>query len=332
MIGSKMSDYDGFFRAKVVDNVDEEQYGRVKIWLPDLMPLISDNEGIWARPANNPIGGRNDENESDNHFMGCSYIPAKGSWIWVFFEKNNINVPYYFGSLDLQNVKVLPECQLGNSPEKKWVIFKSHDGRTIVISDDPDDARVEITGKKRKIKTPPTGDTDSVYTIDENQTTILFDERDGKEKVLIRTHKGDFFHIDVDEQKLQGYFKEGIDLKSDGDIKITGKNMHLKATENFNQESSEDMNIKSGSKMNVESGAHMNLSSGSEINVETVTDLSLKGNGKVSVEASGITSISGSQVTVDPTVTEGGGLSQPARRSASAQGAESADPQGDRDT
>ena len=218
-----------FKRAKVVDNVDSDQHGQVMLWIQDLMPLIKDDEGIWGKPANNPLGGRNDENESDNHFMGSSYVPAKGSWVWVFFENNNINRPFYFGSLDLKNTKILPECQVGNNPEKKWVILKTHDGRTIVISDDSDDARIEFTGKKRKLKNPPSGDTDSVYTIDENQTTILFDERENKEKVLIRTHKGDFFHVDINEQKLQAYFKEGIELKSDGDINITGKNINLKA-------------------------------------------------------------------------------------------------------
>jgi len=323
---------DRFRRAKVVDSNDGDDFGRVMLWIPDLMPLIDDDKGIWAKPANNPLGGRNSENDADNHYMGSSYRPAKGSWVWIFFENGNINRPYYFGSLDLQNTKVLPECQVGRNPEKKWVILKTHDGRCIVMSDDPDDARIEFTGKKRKMKTPPTGDTDSVYTIDENQTTILFDERDGMEKVLIRTHKGDFFHIDIDEQKLQGYFKEGIDLKTDGSYNILAKNINIKATEKINQQSGDDINIKSGSKMNVESGAHMNLSSGSELNIETVTDVSMKANNKINIEASGIASLSGSQVTVDPMVTEGGGMSQPAKSAASAQGAESADPQGGRDT
>lgn len=324
--------YNRFFRAKVVDNVDPENFGRVKIYCPDLMPLIDDNEGIWAKSANNPVGGRNSEGGPDNHFMGSSYRPAKDSWVWVFFENNNINRPYYFGALDLQNTKILPECRVGIDTEQKWVLLKTHDGRCIVISDDDKDARIEFTGKKRGIKTPPSGDTDSVYTIDGNQTTILFDERDGLEKILIRTHKGDFLHIDINEQKLQGYFKEGIVLKTDGSYDVFAKNINLKATEKLNQESGDDMNVKSGSKMNVESEAHMNVKSNSEINMESVTDISIKSNGKIIEEASGILSLKGSQVVADPRISEGGGLAQPAKSAAPAGAADEADPKGERDT
>ena len=187
----------GNYRAEVIDNKDTDKFGRVKVWIPDLMPDIPKQKGLWARPANNPVGGRNAEGDSESHYMGTSYIPKKGSWVWVFFETGNINRPYYFGALDLQNTKVLPENQLGSNYEDKWTIFKSHKGRTIIISDDPDDRRVEITGRKKKLTgDSPTGGTDSVYEIDANQNTILLDERSGQEKILIRTYKGDFIHID----------------------------------------------------------------------------------------------------------------------------------------
>jgi hypothetical protein len=211
----------GNYRAKVVENKDPQKFGRVLIWIPDVMPLIQEYKGIWARPANNPIGGRNLENDQENYYAGTSFIPRKGSWLWIFFEAGNINRPYYFAALDLENTKVLPENQLGTNYEDKWTVFKSPNGRTVVISDDPSDARVEITGKKRTLSDPPTGDTASVYTIDGNQTTILFDERVGKEKILIRTHKGDFFHIDIDQEKLQAYFKSDIVIKTEGNLQIT---------------------------------------------------------------------------------------------------------------
>ena len=213
----------GNYRAKVVDNKDKQKFGRVLVYIPDLMPTLdSRKDGIWARPANNPFGGRNKEGDNEDcYYAGSSLIPPKDSWLWIFFESGNINRPYYFGALDLENTEVLPENQVGGEYQKKWTLLKTHDGRAIVISDDPDDARTEITGKKRQISSPPTGDTDSVYTIDDNQTTILFDERDGKQKVLIRTYKGDFLHIDIDEQNLQAYFKNDIKIQCDGDFFLT---------------------------------------------------------------------------------------------------------------
>jgi len=47
----------GFYRAKVVLNKDPEKKGRVLLWIPDIMPLVSDSTGLWARPGNNPLGG-----------------------------------------------------------------------------------------------------------------------------------------------------------------------------------------------------------------------------------------------------------------------------------
>ena len=137
----------GNWRAKIVDNKDPQKFGRCLVWIPDLMPEVPDSQGLWARPANNPLGGRNMENSDEHHYMGTSYIPKKGSWVFVFFEAGNVNRPYYFGALDLENTKVLPENQLGSNYEDKWTLFKSHDGRVIVVSDDPDDARIEIGGK-----------------------------------------------------------------------------------------------------------------------------------------------------------------------------------------
>ena len=212
----------GNYRAKVVDNKDPQKYGRVKVWIPDIMPEVDETKGIWARPANNPLGGRNRQG-SDNHYLGTSYIPGKGAWVWIFFEAGNINRPYYFGALDLENTHVLPENQVGDNYEDKWTIIKSHNGRAIVVSDDPSDARVEITGKKDQITNPPTGDKSSVYTIDGNQNVILLDEREGKQKVLIRTKLGDFLHIDIDERRLQAKFADDIRIESGGDFYLTVK-------------------------------------------------------------------------------------------------------------
>jgi len=330
----KNFEYHDIYRAKVVDNNDPEKFGQVMVWIPDVMGELSETEGIWALPANNPIGGRNSESTEDPYYAGTSYIPPKNSWVLIFFEKGNINRPYYFAALNLKNAKVLPENQLGTNPFEKWVIFKSHDGRCIVVSDDPDDARVEITGKKRQISTPPSGDTDSVYTIDDNQTTIFFDERDGKQKVLIRTYKGDFFHIDIDQQKLQAYFKSGIEIKSDGDIKITGKNIHLKSTNNLNCESGSNLNLKSGDALNCESGDDLSLKAGANLKSESVMNYNVMGGLNINEQAIGSLSLmSAATISVDaPIVSSNSGSSTPATNADTASSASAANPKGDRET
>jgi len=268
----------GNHRAKVVDNKDPKKCGRVLLWIPDIMQEehIEPTKGLWARPANNPAGGRNSEEDDAHTFMGSSFVPKIGSWVWVFFEAGNVNRPYYFGALDLEHPfegpSVLPECQTGDYPHK-WVIFKSHEGRCIVVSDDPSDERVEITGKKRTINTPPHGDTDSVYLIDGNQTVILLDEMAGREKLLIRTRLGDYIHIDIEEQQLQAYFKNDINIKTDGnfnlkvakDIKIkTDKNMYTEATLDITRKAGTDIKDSAGAEFHKDSGADMFITSGAE--------------------------------------------------------------------
>jgi hypothetical protein len=308
----------GNYRAKVVENKDPQKFGRVMVWIPDVMPLIGDTKGIWARPANNPIGGRNLENDQENYYTGTSYIPRKGSWIWIFFEQSNINRPYYFGSLDLENTKVLPENQVGTNYEDKWTIFKSSNGRTIIISDDPSDARVEITGKKRSLTNPPSGDTASVYEIDGNQTSILFDERTGKEKILIRTHKGDFFHIDIDQQQLQAYFKDDIVIKTDGSLLLTAN---------------ENINIRS------EAGDIKILANGGETHIKSADDILITTGGTINevsqdthkVQAGGnITNLAGGTLSHDASfIQDNCGASKSATQ---AMDATVASPHGNRDT
>jgi len=283
----------GNYRAKVVSNKDKEQFGRVLVWIPDLMQGVDDTKGIWARPANNPIGGRNKQSgTSDNYYMGTSYIPRNGSWVWIFFETGNINRPYYFGGLDLQNTTVLPENRLGKEYQDKWVIFKSHAGRTIVISDDPDDERVEITGKKRKLKDPPSGDTVSVYQIDQNQTTILLDERDGQEKLLIRTYKGDFINIDIENRKLLVEFESDIEIKTKGAFKLTAQdNIDIKS-------GTGDVNIQASTgKMNIKSGDAMKQASGGTMDLLAQQDLKYSSAAKISGQAGGIMAHDGSTLS-----------------------------------
>ena len=286
----------GNYRAVVVNNKDKEQFGRVLIWIPSLMPEVDRSRGIWARPANNPLGGRNKEDNSENYYAGSSYIPAKGSWVFVFFEGGNINRPYYFGALDLENTKVLPENQVGTNFEDKWTIFKSSGGRAIVVSDDPDDERVEITGKKRLLSNPPTGDTFSVYRIDQNQNTILLDERSDTEKLLIKTHEGDFIKLGIKDRTLEIQVASDIEIKSGGHVLISssgdqhflaGKDMYLTAggsvhifsSGNINNECSEDFNVKAdgdsveqvGAKKIIKCNSEMYLSSGTELHEQSGT-------------------------------------------------------------
>ncbi|RLD66648.1 MAG: hypothetical protein DRI84_04340 [Bacteroidetes bacterium] len=328
----------GNYRAVVVNNRDKEQFGRVLVNIPDLMPEVDPSKGIWARPANNPIGGRNLEDPNQtNYFAGTSYIPKKGSWVFVFFEGGNINRPYYFGALDLQNTKVLPENQVGTEYENKWTILKSGAGRTIIVSDDPYDERTEITGRKRKLTNAPTGDKESVFEIEDNQTTILLDERVDKQKLLIKTYEGDFIKLDIDDRTIEIQVASDIHIKSGGHLLVTtsgdqhflaGGAMYLTATKDINilsggtinSQSSGEYNVKSGSHAIEEIGGTKITKVGDELYVQSTGDMHTQSGGMIARDAS-------------PDIQDNSGKSKPAPDTAvDATPASPSNPDGSRDS
>ena len=300
--------WNSFYRAKVIDSADPDKCGRVKIWIPDLMPEISDNEGIWARSANNPMSGRNQEEDGDDHYyQGTSYIPPKGSWLFVFFEKGNPNHPYYFCGGDFGQSRVPVECQQGEEYWKKWLIFKSPNRRTIIVSDDKSDERVEITGKKRKLKgNNPDGNADSVYAIDQNQTTILLDERDGENKILIKDYKGNFINFDIENGSLHFKFSGDINIQSAGDIYLDCKNFNLRTTQNTLITSEGNLGVTSESDISMSSKSSMiNMKSAQSVSIKSDADININATGILYEDASMIQSNSGSVTNVpDPNEAE----------------------------
>ena len=110
----------GIYRAKVLDPKDEERQGRVKVWIPDTMPGIDESTGLWARPANNIMGGRNTTVENGEQFYeGSCFIPPQNSWVWIFFENGDPSEPRYMGAGDFGQTKTLIECQSGEDWWKK---------------------------------------------------------------------------------------------------------------------------------------------------------------------------------------------------------------------
>lgn len=283
-----LSNLTGIYRAKVVDNNDPSRSAKVKVWIPDIMINIPETEGVWAMPANNAIGGRNEEGGRSASFGGQCLIPPLGTYCFIFFECGNPSRPYYFGSLDLSgSQRALPECRVGDSPSNKWVLLKSPDGRCVTISDDPSDARVEITGKKRKLIDPPDGDMQSVYEIDTNQTTILLDERSGKEKLLIRSYKGDFINFDIENERLEIRVRNNIDIVCAGNCNIM---------------SSGDMNLSSQGTLSL-NAREITLQSGTSINLQASIDLDISIWGNINLQSMGITNLQSSgAINLDATI------------------------------
>jgi len=305
--------YFGFYRARCqeVDIPDFKNYGAVRVFIPDVMTELDPEfdettTGIIAFPANNPLGGRNDESPG-SYGVGTVYVPPKGSWVWVFFEGGSIEKPYYCFSLDIKNTMLPPENRLKedgteiSEPHKVYTVIRTHDGRSIIISDDEGVQRIEITGKKRQLDTTsPTGDLASTYTINNNQTTLLLDERDGKEKLLIKSHKGDFLNLNITDQQLHCFFQDDIHIKSGGSIYFeAAEDINILSNKKLFVESKDEMNILSGKHLNQQSVESMNIKSGDTLNVESISHSNLKSGGNIISQSSGLTSFkSGTTLSV----------------------------------
>ena len=264
---SSANSFFGFYRALVIDTKDPQFMGRVKVRIPDLMvdPVNTGDycsDGLWAHPANNYLGGRNINDTSnvrcdmsDAQYQGSCLIPPKGSHVFVFFEKGDPNRPFYFASAEYGETIVPPENRIGPDYDKKWTLLKTHQGRTIIVSDDDFDSRVEITGKKRLMENPPFGDAESVFAIDDNQTVFLIDERENNEKVFLKDYRGNYIKMIQNEDssihgkrlndQLHIYMHDDIHIDTPKNIYITaGENIHIRAGNDIYINALHDMFIK----------------------------------------------------------------------------------------
>lgn len=293
--------WDGMYRAKVVEvDIDGNDYGAVRVFIPDLFvkefmendDFDENKNGLIAYPANNPMGGYNtDDTDEESFYQASVCVPRKNSWVWIFFEAGDPSKPYYFAAMMNKNSKLPPENR-GVAEPHKVVTWKSGSGRAIVMSDSDDCQRIEITGKKRTMSGGPAGE-GSVYDIDGNMTTILLDERDGGEKFLIKSHKGDFFKLDVENRKLE------IDMESDVIIKTRGK-IQMDAEQGLLLNSN-------GGPMTQKSKGNVSLKSEGDIFINSSSgNIHIKGGVNVYIDADAtvITQTKMAQPAVDPVIDE----------------------------
>jgi len=306
------------------NQISKEYFGVDGEWKEDEDPK-GEPYGITCYPANSPVGGYN-RDDPCSRYQRSVYVPLKGDWVWVFFEKNNTGHCYYIAAYMGQHARMPWENTGVREPNRVYTLLKTRMGRSIVMADSRDVQRIEIMGKKRFLPVSgggskwPGGDLFSTYAIDEwkdncaddqdpvyppeiknspyrstnpttgqreekrttillgcqafeisegaqswldtegmtlqqwlnendttleqfidenidipgNATTILFDERKDKEKILIRTLFGDFVHIDIDERSLQIDFKNDISIKCGGDLSLdVGGDVHLRCENNY---------------------------------------------------------------------------------------------------
>ena len=152
------------YRAKVLDNDDPSQLGRVKV---EVYPMLlgketaldmTDAEGIdidvlpWAVPAFSLFTGAGVD-------FGSFCVPSVGSFVFVFFENNDVYQPVYFAEA-ADGIHGLPSERTQNYPYRKTL--KTENGIVIELDASESDPEIKITH--------PEGTT---FTIDEDGNVLV---------------------------------------------------------------------------------------------------------------------------------------------------------------
>jgi len=117
-----MATLQGVYSASVVDNLDPDGLGRVRVRVSGLTETIGGNE-LWARVAT-MMAGRN---------RGTWFMPDVGDEVLVAFEGGELRVPYVIGAL--WNAKARPPA--GGADAANGVkLIRSRNGITLRIRDD----------------------------------------------------------------------------------------------------------------------------------------------------------------------------------------------------
>jgi uncharacterized protein involved in type VI secretion and phage assembly len=116
-----MKKLNGVFSAVVIDNIDPDNLGRVKVQLPQISESDQRGHQAWARLAT-LMAGQN---------RGTWFIPDMNDEVLVAFEAGDVRRPYVIGSL--WNVANAPPQSMDATNNKK--LLRSRNGVKITLDD-----------------------------------------------------------------------------------------------------------------------------------------------------------------------------------------------------
>jgi uncharacterized protein involved in type VI secretion and phage assembly len=116
-----MKQINGFFPAVVIDNVDPDNSGRVKVRIPEAAATGQPDYETWARIATLMAGNN----------RGSWFIPDVNDEVLVVFERGTARQPYVIGGLWSQTSP--PPEKMDTNNNKK--LLRSRNGVKITLDD-----------------------------------------------------------------------------------------------------------------------------------------------------------------------------------------------------
>ena len=116
-----MKEHGGVYSAIVIDNVDPEHSGRLKVRLPQTLVSGASGQEVWARLATLMAGAN----------RGTWFIPDLKDEVLIAFEEGDLHRPYVLGAL-WNGANPPPAATNANNNIK---LLRSRNGVTITLDD-----------------------------------------------------------------------------------------------------------------------------------------------------------------------------------------------------
>ncbi len=195
-------EHKGVVSALVVDNVDPESFGRIKVqfnWLQE------GEQSFWAR-VTTPMAG----NE-----QGIYFLPEIDDEVLVVFEHGKIEYPVVIGSL-WSGLNLPP--QNNDDGENNIRQIRSRSGHALSFDDSEGAEKMTLESSMlHKIEFDDSAKTISIES--EGGNKIVID--DNSQEILIEDSGGNSIKMEANSNK--------ITVKSSGDLILEGMNVTIKA-------------------------------------------------------------------------------------------------------
>lgn len=134
MFKKDTTQFGSIYRGKVLDNIDPDKLGRLKIQIFGVFDDIEVADLPWAVPAM-PL--------SVGAGTGFGYfaVPEIGSYVWCFFEGEDLYQPVYFAEAP-DKVHGLPSERTTDYPDTR--VLKTKNGIIISIDDKSGSQEIKI--------------------------------------------------------------------------------------------------------------------------------------------------------------------------------------------